>query len=356
MRNGMIKIVGWIFLLVLFSGVRMGYAGALKGDEDSLSPSAWDVKISELNRIRKDYRSRKNRLEKESDTLAEKIIKEKRKSGGEGSRKLDALLGKSQQLVADLESVSRQIADIEEHLTRNYAEAISSLVIQLERGLKDKKKNEYMKQLVTYIAASESLEKPIQYEIPEVDLEIHAQDTPIKIRQKADFLSDRTTLLKAKIYQIDARIAKLEQERMLREKIKRFADEISFFDDSHFIEERKVSKNEVDPQKDQQDIPGVHNDGSPDEGGDEEQAPPPIFGESVPLTLGENSTIVSPSLSLKEVSDFSPSDSIFSGNNIDNQISHLKQQKGQLRNHLLHLWKKTKRFYEQADERDSTAQ
>lgn len=351
MHNGMVKIVGWIFLLVLFSGARIGYAGALKDDTDFVSFSACDAEISELKRTLTDCRSKKNRLEKESDKLAEKIMKKKQKSQGEGSRKLDALLRGSQQLVADLESVSRQIIDIENHLTRKYAEAIASLVTQLERGPKDKEKNAYMKKLLAYIDASENLEKPIQFQIPNVDLEIHAHDTPIEIRQKADFLSDRTALLKAKMYQMNALIAKLEQEKVLREKIKKFADEISFFDDTHFIEERKVAKSEFDPQKDQQDIPGVDNTEPPDE----QPVPPPPFDESESPTFGEISPLIfsPPFSSLKEVSDFSPSNLIFSGESIDNQISHLKQQKSRLENHLLQLWQKTQSFYKRAEELDS---
>ena len=61
MRNGMVKIVGWIFLLILFSGARIGYAGALKNDADFVSLSACDAEISELKRTLKDCRSKKNR-------------------------------------------------------------------------------------------------------------------------------------------------------------------------------------------------------------------------------------------------------------------------------------------------------
>ena len=109
MQKAMIKITGWIFLLVMIFGTLSGYAGASKHDKDFALHSAWGTQISELNQILKECRSQKNRLEKESDKLAKKIIKEKRKSRGESNRKLDTLLRKSQHLVFTLESLSKQI-------------------------------------------------------------------------------------------------------------------------------------------------------------------------------------------------------------------------------------------------------
>ena len=72
----MIKIVGWIFLFIILIGARMVYADALKDEANFGSFSAYDAKISELNEKLKEYRSKKNRIEKESNKLAEKIVKD----------------------------------------------------------------------------------------------------------------------------------------------------------------------------------------------------------------------------------------------------------------------------------------
>ena len=352
MQKAMIKITGWIFLLVMIFGTLSGYAGASKHDKDFALHSAWGTQISELNQILKECRSQKNRLEKESDKLAKKIIKEKRKSRGESNRKLDTLLRKSQHLVSTLESLSKQIAGIEGQLKQKYAAAITGLFSRIEKELKEKKKNTLMKQLLTYIEASEDLEKPIQFQIPEVDLEIQANDTSYEIRKKADFLSDQTTLLKARMYQIDARIAKLEKEKGLREKVKKFADEISFFDDTHFVEEKKITKSGPDSPEHQEDVSGGDNKEQPADGGDEQPLPSPSSDESESFADGGSNTFIlsSPFISQKEVSDSSPSDLILSGGNIDYQINLLKQQKSRLGNQVQLLWEKSQIFYKRAEE------
>jgi len=183
-------------------------------------------------------------------------------------------------------------------------------------------------------------------------LEIQANDTSFEIQKKADFLSGQTTLLKARIYQIDARIAKLEQKKVLRDKVKKFADEISFFDDTHFVEERKITKSEPDSPEHQEVVPSGDNNEAPSDREEELPPPSPTFDESESPTHEEISPFILPPLftSQKEVSDSSPSNLILSGGNIDYQINMLKQQKDQLGNQVQLLWGKTQIFYKQAEE------
>jgi len=348
----MIKKTKWIFLLIMIFGALGGYAKASKHDEDFALHSARDAQIFELNQTLKECRSQKKRYEKESNKLVKKIVREKRKSRGESSRKLDTLLRRSQRLVSNLESLSEQIAGIEGQLKQQYTTAIAGLVSRIEKGPKEKKKNSLMKQLFSYIEASEELEKPIQFQIPEVDLEIQANDTSFEIQKKADFLSGQTRLLKARMYQIDARIAKLEQKKVLRDKVKKFADEISFFDDTQFVEERKITKSEPDSPEHQEGVPSGDNNEAPTDRGEELPPPSPTFDESESPTHEGMSPFILPPLftSQKEVSDSSPSDLILSGGNIDYQINLLKQQKDQLGNQVQLLWGKTQIFYKRAEE------
>ena len=61
----------------------------------------WIRAISKLSKMLKEQQSEKSRLLKESDRLAEKILREKQKSEGGGNRKLDSLMRDSQRLVSD---------------------------------------------------------------------------------------------------------------------------------------------------------------------------------------------------------------------------------------------------------------
>jgi len=316
-----VKLIDWTLAFMLIFGVFYGYADISKVDAE----------ISTLNRILEEQQAEKHKLLKESDKLAEKITKEKRKSEGKSSRKLDSMLRESQRLVSNLESISIKIAAIEAQLKQQYSMAITALVRQLENEAEEKKKKSLLEQLFKYMEVSERLKEPLKFEMPEVNLEIQEDDTPLEIREKADFLSDQTALLKARILQIDTQIATLEKEKALRDKVKGFADEISFFDDILFVEGKKVEPvretAEVNPTRE----PKIFQTG--------------IDTEKIEPKVTQPETVVQ-----KETLDFPLSDSVLSGESVGKQIELLTQQKLKLGEQLQQLSQKTQSFYKRAAE------
>jgi len=331
------KLVGWILCFVMIFGVFFGYADPSNRGAIFTRPPALDAEISKLNRTLKEQQSKKNKLLKESDKLAEKITKEKRKSQGRSNRKLNSMLRESQRLVSELESISRQITKIESQLKGKYSIAITALVRQLEKESDEKKKRSMLKQLLKYMEASEKLKEPIKFEMPKVNLEIQKGDTPLEIREKADFLSDRTALLKAKMFQIDAQIAKLEKEKSLRDKVKGFADEIRFFDDILFVEEKKIEQVHETKEENATKEPNIYNIETDIRTGETEPE------ETQPSTVVQ-----------REASDSPSSDLVLSSGSVDKQIKLLKQRKLQLGKQIQQLSQKTQSFYKQATEISSS--
>jgi hypothetical protein len=392
----------WIlpfFICIFILGASPGYSGLASQSVAPAWDSAMGTAISKLSKELKEQQSEKSKLLKESDRLAEKILREKQKSGGGGNRKLDSLMRDSQRLVSELESTSKQIDETELQLRQKYALAISALVKRLEEQANDEKRSDdkgqsdnlgqlnnlgqsdnldnnkgrsdnkgrsndkdkdkeqsndkerktLLKQLLTYLKESEKLEKPIRLELPKVSLEVRDNDTSLEIRKKAEFLSDQATLLKAKIFQVEAQVAKLEKEKALRDKVKKFADDMSFFDDTVLVKERKIAHGETGIQ-----------DSSPTGGDSGNQAEPPLFAAPSSLTGGDtgNGQILPGSLEGtstsfilgKEALDSSPSDLISSQKSIDKQIELLEVQKSQLANQVQQLLQKTQNFYKRADE------
>ena len=358
-------------------GVSVRYIEAFNQGAPLVSYSEWDAEISELNKILKELQKKKKKLVKESDRLAEKILKEKRKSPRRSSRKLEVMLRESQQLILNLEPVSKQIMENVEKLKQKYSMAITGLVTELEKKSKEKKKKKLLKYLLKYIGALESIKEPIQFQMPEINLEVQKNDSPDDILQKADFLSDQTSLLKAKMFQIDENIRQLKTEKKLRNKIRKFTDEINFFDTTLIVEERKVvqMKSNTQDQKNenQEPPPSLPDDAEPPPMPNTEAPPPmtddldtsspPTFGDSVPSSAPASEdvgaseapmfvevTSQEPSFIIqREVSDGSPADLIFS-NSLDKQIDLLKQQKLLLGKQVQQLSEKTQNFYKRAKE------
>ncbi len=370
----MIKAGRCILLFILISGVSSGYVGlspgisaagssamdegmsGYTGDSQPVDMAEMAETISRLSQGLKKQQSERDKLLKESDNLAEKILKEKRKAESKSSRTLDSLLRESHELVGNLELLSGQIGESESQLRQKYSLAITSLVRLMENKPDEKEQKIFLKQLVKYLRESEKLEKPIELEIHKVSLEIQDNDTPDQIRKKADFLSDQTTLLKAKIFQIKEQIAKLERERSLRDKVKKFADEISFFDDSVMLKENRISQGEQgvvvsEPISDKSGTP-VDNSGETlivdPPSGPTDAYPDSQISES---TRGE--AALSPIIRI-DAFDSSPSDLILSGKSIDKQIDLLEGQKSNLGNQIQELLEKAQNFYNRADKLGSS--
>jgi len=330
------NLIGWILSFALIFNVSTGYVDISK----------LDAEISKLNRTLKDRQSAEKKLLKESDKLAENITKEKRKSEGRSNRKLESMLRKSQRLVYRLESTSKQITEIESQLKQKYSIAIATIVRQLEenhrrgRLLKQKKKKSLLKQLFKYMRGVERLKEPIKFEIPKVNLEIQEDDTPLEIREKADFLSDQTALLKAKMFQLNAQVATLEREKSLRDKVRGFADEINFFDDVLFVEEKKIQQvNETEETDEVEEPKGWFKEPSIDDIEIDRQP------EGTEPKEPQTSTIFQKEASNPPISDF-----VLSSGSIDEQIRLLKQQKMRLKNQIQQLSQKTQSFYKRASE------
>jgi len=331
------RAVGWIFFLFIIVCLFAGYTGASNHDGEHAQPSTGDAEISELNRTLKERKSEKGKLSRKGDLLAERIKQEKQKSENTGNWRLDSMLRESQQLVSDLESVSRQIEEIEEKLAQEYSTAITTLVNQIERESQEKKKKVLLKKLIVYIEQYEGIMEPAPVQIPEVSMEIQESDTPNEIRKKADFLADQTALMKAKMLQIDVQINKLEKEKALRDKVKGFADEINFFDSTLFVEARRGAQAGPDTP-----IPDEDGGGVPDEGEDG-----PILGDVFDQSAA-------PSISVHEAPESSPSDLVLSTSIIDNRIEQLRRQRIQLDDLSRQLWEKMQIFYKRAEEAGSS--
>ncbi|MEW5803924.1 MAG: hypothetical protein AB1847_17655 [bacterium] len=347
----MVKSPTWIpvriptlFIVILVLGVSPGHCGLVSQSTIPAWSSAMDNDISRLSKMLKEQQSEKSRLLKKSDRLAEKIMQEKQKSDNRGNRKLDSLMSESQRLVSDLEALSRQIEEAELQLEQKYSTAISALVNRLEGRLDDRERKTLLKQLLKYLNESERLEKPVEFEVPKVSLELRDNDTSSEIRKKADFLSDQATLLKAKIFQVEAQVTKLEKEKSLRDKVKKFTDGMSFFDDTLLVTERKVANNR------EPDTAGG------DRGGDEPplSALPPSQGESGMILPGSLEESSSSFILGREAFDSSPADLILSNKSIEKQIELLKIQKSQMASQIQHLLQKTETFYKRAEELSSS--
>lgn len=323
----MIKLTGWIFFLFISFEIFAVNAYPLNHTAKSDRFTTLYVKISELNQDLKKQQSVKKDLLQQSDKLAEKILQEKLKSEGKSSRKLDSMLSESQGIVSKLESVTKRIEAIEKELSQEYSTAIASLVNQLEKESKENKKKVLLKQLLVYINSYERLMEPMLLQMPKIDLAVNENDTPQEIRRKTDFLSDQAILLKARMFQIDVQVDKLEKDKELHEKVKRFADEINFFDNALFIEEKKVAH--IEPEN--PDIP-------PDEG-------PPLLGAEIGSVENPSSSIT-----YSESPGSSYSGMILSNSTIDNQILLLKQQKMQFEKQIHQLTQQIQIFNKRADE------
>ncbi|MGA1825133.1 MAG: hypothetical protein ACMUIP_10780 [bacterium] len=328
MKRKMKKTIQWFFFPVMIVCLCAGYVGASNHGRDLAGPSAWDAEISELKQTLNKRQSEKDKLVTKSDKLAKKIIREKQKSQGKSNRKLDSMLRESQELVTNIESVSKEIKRIEEHLEQRYSEAITALVAMLDAGIQQKKKK-VVTQLITYIDAYEKIKEPIAMQIPEINLEITENDTDSEISQKADFLSDQAALLKAKMHQVDAHVTRLEREKALRGKAKKFADEINFFEDTLFIEEKKVSQPEAAVVLSAQDR------------------------ETESATFSSPEVAGTSFIMQSESSGSSPSDLLLPASSIDNQIELLKRQRLQLEDQIQHLGKKMQIFYKRVEEFNS---
>ena len=253
-----------------------------------------------------------------------------------------------------LESISKQIEESELQLRQRYSLAITALVKRLEEQSNRMKSNRMissgkpsLKQLLTYLKESEKLEKPIGFEVPKVSLEVRDNDTSLEIRKKADFLSDQATLLKAKIFQVEAQVAKLEKEKALRNKVRKFADDMSFFDDTVLVKERKIAHRET----------GIQDSGPGGDAGNQDDASfvcsPLILAGNIgdgPIPSGRSEETSASFILGKEALDSSPSDLISSQKSIDKQIELLEMQKSQLANQVQHLLQKTQNFYKRAEE------
>jgi len=317
------NITVWILCLYIILFVFIGYSFASNHDIEPAWSTAQDAKISKLGQTLKDHQAKRDRLLKKGDQLAERIRQEKQKSQGISSRKLDSLLRESQQLVLSLESLSMQIEETQMQLKKEYSTAITELVNQLEKESQEKKKKTLLTYLLKYIKAYEGLMEPVPLQIPKVNLEIKENDPPVEIRKKADFLSDHAALLKAKMLRIDSQVNKLEKEKALRDRVKKFADEINFFDNTLFVEQRRLPQREDDAQNVLTSIPG--------EGVRSEEAPPLSILQS-------------------EVPDSSPSDLIFSIGGIEKQIELLREQRLKLGEQVQELLQKMQIFYKKADD------
>lgn len=361
MKRNIASITGWILLsiFVLIFGASPAYTAIVAQDAaPSWSPAMADT-ISRLSRALTEQQSEKNRLLKEIDRLAGKILQEKQKSERRGNRKLDSLMQDSQRLVSNLETVSRRAADTELQLRQKYPLAITALVKRLEEQPNERERKALLKQLVKYLKETEGLEKPVAFETLKVNLEVQDSDTSSEIRRKADFLYDQTALLKARIFQIEAQVTKLESEKVLRDKVRKFADGMSFFDDTLMIKERKVAHREPDAQ-------GSSGQGGEHEGeqGGElggEEGPlilttPPIRGippvENLPTPPPPSSPETMPPSFIvgKETVDSAPSDLVLSRNSIDRRIELLKEQKSLLAGQIEQLQQKSRNFYKRAEE------
>jgi hypothetical protein len=247
------------------------------------------------------------------------------------------MLRESQQLVSDLESVSRRIEEIEGKLAQEYSTAITALVNQFEGESQEKKKKGLLNRLIEYIEQYEGLVKPAPVQIPEVSMEIRESDTPNEIRRKADFLADQTALMKARMLQIDAQINKLEKEKALRDKVRGFADEINFFDGTLFVEAKRGAQAGPDTP-----IPDEDGGSVPDEGDEG-----PILGD-----VFDQAAL--PSLNVYEAPESSPSDLVLSTSVIDNRIEQLRRQRIRLDDLSRQLWEKMHIFYKRAEEAGSS--
>jgi len=367
-QRKIIKSTIWVlpfFIYILVLGVSPGYSGlasqaglALQTGLASQSiSSVWSPSmnsdISRLGKMLKEQQSERNRLLKESDRLAEKILREKQKSEGGGNRKLDSLMRESQRLVSDMESLSKQIEGTELHLRQRYSLAITALVKRIEEQSNDKKRSNdkerktLLKQLLTYLKESEMLEKPIGFEVPKVSLELRDNDTSLEIRKKADFLSDQAALLKARIFQVEAQVAKLEKDKALRNKVRKFADDMSFFDDTVLVKERKIAHGDS----------AIKDSGPSGDSGNQDEnplsAPPSMLGGDIgdmPIPSGKSEETSISFILGKEAFDSSPSDLVFSQKSIDKQIELLEVQKSQIANQVQQLLQKTQNFYKRAEE------
>ncbi|MEW6380334.1 MAG: hypothetical protein AB1611_12110 [bacterium] len=355
------NLIGWIVLagILLIFGASPAYTAIAAPDAaPSWSPDMADT-ISRLSRVLAEQQSEKTRLFKEIDRLAEKILQEKQKSEGRGNRKLDSLMQDSQRLVSSLETVSRQTADTESQLRQKYSLAITALVKRLEEQPGERERKALLKHLLIYLKESEGLEKPVAFETLKVNLEVQDNDTSSQIRKKADFLSDQAALLKARIFQIEAQVTRLESEKALRDKVRKFADGMSFFDDTLMVKERKIAHREPASKTNS-------GQGGEPEGGKEEPPPmilatPPLRGvpplESQPMSPPASPETGAPSFIVgREGVDSSPSDLILSRNSIDRQIELLKEQKSRLASQIQQLQQKTHNFYKRAKELDPEKQ
>ncbi|MGA1796939.1 MAG: hypothetical protein ACMUIL_13875 [bacterium] len=331
------RAVGWVFFLSIMVCLFAGHAGASNHDRRHAQSSTWDARISELNRALKERRSERVQLSRKADRLAEGIRQERQKSGDTGSRRLDSMLRESQQLVSDLESVSRQVEEIEGKLAQEYSTAIAALVHQVEGESGEKKKKGLLNRLIDYIEQYEGLMKPAPMQIPEVSVEIRESDTPSEIRRKADFLADQTALMKAKMLQIDAQINKLEKEKALRDKVRGFADEIDFFDSTLFVEARRGAQAGPDTV-----IPDGGEGGEPDEGDDG-----PMLGD-----VFDQAAV--PSINVHDAPESLPSDLVLSTGIIDNRIEQLRRQRLRLDDLSRQLREKMQIFYNRAEEAGSS--
>ncbi|MGA1867824.1 MAG: hypothetical protein ACMUJM_04675 [bacterium] len=347
------KTIEWFFFLFMLVSIWSGYVSASPHKRAAAELSSWDAEISELTRALKEGQSEKNTFLKKRDTLSKKILREKRKSEGMSTRKLDSLLRESQHVVVSLETLSAQIKEYENQLRQKYSAAITALVSRLEKEHEERTKKMLVKQLIKYIGAYEELMEPISVDIPEIDLEIHEYDTQRQISEKADFLSDQTALLKAKMFQIDTHVTKLEKERVLRSKVKKFADEIDFFDDTLFVEEKRVVQ--------QPDVYGTDTGATTstttgtnttDTMGTTSAEDTLSAVENAPLT-SVRGTLLSSFMMHNEVSGMSPSDLILSTGSIDEQIELLKKQRIQLGERIHQLAETLQIFHKRSEELNS---
>ncbi len=199
---------------------------------------------AELSKLQHQYQEQLSEME----SLETEITELKRQRSGRPGRKLGKALRRAQEYTLRAESLHTQMESLRKRESRyrtelreRYSVRLRQIIQRLDPLPEGKKRKDLLKQLVetlnTWDKFQPSDKKLLEDQIVQqplstdrMRLRVLPDDVPAEIEAKSDLARDHADWLRARAYQIEDRIQRLESERKLRARLENFADEISLFD------------------------------------------------------------------------------------------------------------------------------
>ncbi len=223
-----------IFLLLLNTGIPCA---------QELNEAQLEQRFNQLDSMLAEDRSVRETVERKVNAFANEIseFKSKPTLSFFQRRRLESLLKSSQEVTIQLEQVDVKIDSLNKelqlkrlHLIERYDIRLKQIMRELDdKSLSGKERGELLNTLTVIKSKRELLQAKLDLEIREtVEVEgivLDQTDNAKKIREKADWLKDQETKMRADARALDQIISNLKEEIEVREKMTEFERDLTLF-------------------------------------------------------------------------------------------------------------------------------